>query len=339
MAVKKITYDGTVLIDLTGDTASAADVRTGKTFHAADGTIQTGTYSGGTDNMPDFIRRTYAFTPNTITFMDDYTYIGSGAFCYYPGSTAFLSFTNVVSISAYAFQYASFAGLGFPKCTTIGGYAFTYCSISNMGFPSVTTLGTSAFASYRGPSIPSTMFPNVTTIGSSAFRSANTVTNMAFPKATIASQYAFANMASLTTASLPKLTYATVGLFYQCYSLASLYLPSATYVSNATFAYCSYLTAIYFDKLTKVSSTYAFRNCVRLISVYLLGTTVATLTNGNAFSSTPISNYSTTAQQFGTIYVRSSLLASYKAAANWSAYSARMVGLTDTEIAALPIYN
>lgn len=337
MAVKKITYDGTVLIDLTNDTASAADVRTGKTFHAADGTIQTGTYTGGTDNMPNFIKRTYTF--DTITFMNDYTYVGSGAFCYYPGSNAFLSFTNVVSISAYAFQYASFAGLAFPKCTTIGAYAFAYCSITNMAFPSVTTLTASAFASYRGHSIPSTMFSNVTTIGSSAFRSANTVTNMAFPKATIASQYAFANMASLTTASLPKLTYATVGLFYQCYSLASIYLPSASYVSNATFAYCSYLTAIYFDNLKAVNSTFAFRNCLRLISLYLLGSTVATLTNANAFTSTPISNYSTTAHQYGTIYVRASLLASYKAATRWSAYSARMVGLTDAEIAALPIYS
>lgn len=293
--------------------------------------------TGGTDNMPNFIRRTYTFSASTV--LSDYTYIGSGAFCYYPGSNAFLSFPNVVSISAYAFQYASFAGLAFPKCTTIGAFAFTYCSISNMGFPSVTTITASAFASYRGPSIPSTMFSNVTTIGSSAFRSANTVTNMAFPKATIASQYAFANMASLTTASLPKLTYATIGLFYQCYSLASLYLPSASYVSNTTFAYCSYLTAIYFDNLTKVSSTYAFRNCVRLISLYLLGSTVATLTNANAFTSTPISTYSASAGQYGTIYVRSSLLASYQTATGWSAYSARMVGLTDAQIAALPIYN
>lgn len=47
MAVSKVTYDGHTLIDLTGDTAVAADVLTGKKFHLADGTQATGTNTGG----------------------------------------------------------------------------------------------------------------------------------------------------------------------------------------------------------------------------------------------------------------------------------------------------
>lgn len=48
--VNKVVYDGDVLIDLTGDTITAADVINGKTFHKADGTTGTGscTYDADT---------------------------------------------------------------------------------------------------------------------------------------------------------------------------------------------------------------------------------------------------------------------------------------------------
>ena len=47
MAVSKVAYDGHTLIDLTGDTAVAADVASGKTFHLANGEQATGTNTGG----------------------------------------------------------------------------------------------------------------------------------------------------------------------------------------------------------------------------------------------------------------------------------------------------
>lgn len=47
MAVSKVAYDGHTLIDLTGDTAVAADVATGKKFHLANGEQATGTNTGG----------------------------------------------------------------------------------------------------------------------------------------------------------------------------------------------------------------------------------------------------------------------------------------------------
>lgn len=42
-ARNKVIYNGTTLIDLTGDTITEADVINGKTFHKSDGTIVTGT--------------------------------------------------------------------------------------------------------------------------------------------------------------------------------------------------------------------------------------------------------------------------------------------------------
>ena len=41
--INKVVYDGDVLIDLTSDTITAADVINSKTFHLKDGTIATGT--------------------------------------------------------------------------------------------------------------------------------------------------------------------------------------------------------------------------------------------------------------------------------------------------------
>jgi len=41
--INKVVYDGDVLIDLTGDTITAADVINGKTFHLASGATATGT--------------------------------------------------------------------------------------------------------------------------------------------------------------------------------------------------------------------------------------------------------------------------------------------------------
>ena len=44
MAVNKVILGDQVKIDLSGDTATEADVMSGKTFHRADGAVTTGTY-------------------------------------------------------------------------------------------------------------------------------------------------------------------------------------------------------------------------------------------------------------------------------------------------------
>lgn len=46
----KVVYQNTVIIDLTADTVTPADLRLGITAHAADGTIITGTRS---DDLPN----------------------------------------------------------------------------------------------------------------------------------------------------------------------------------------------------------------------------------------------------------------------------------------------
>lgn len=61
--VNKVVYGSDTLIDLTGDTATAADVLAGKTFHLASGAQATGTASGGQAT----ITGEYASSTKTLT--------------------------------------------------------------------------------------------------------------------------------------------------------------------------------------------------------------------------------------------------------------------------------
>ena len=54
MAVNKVVYGGSTLIDITDTTATAQDVAEGKTFYAANGVRTTGTNSGGSASTKAF---------------------------------------------------------------------------------------------------------------------------------------------------------------------------------------------------------------------------------------------------------------------------------------------
>ena len=97
---------------------------------------------------------------------------------------------------------------------------------------------------------------------------------------------------------------------------------------------CSSLHTLRLPKISYVGS-YAFYGCTHLMSLYLLNSLVAT---GSAFilANTPMSNSGYTGS-FGSIFVKESLLNSWKTATYWSAFSDRFVGLTDEEISTLPI--
>lgn len=78
MAINKVVYDGDTLIDLTGDTAVASDVASGKTFHLADGTIATGTASGGGGGASNIVTGTFKGTTTGAAMNVEIPYTGSG---------------------------------------------------------------------------------------------------------------------------------------------------------------------------------------------------------------------------------------------------------------------
>lgn len=216
------------------------------------------------------------------------------------GRTAFQDCSNLTAVS-------------FPACTRIGSYAFEGCTgLTSVSFPACTHMDTEAF--YRCNTMTGASFPLCTSVGNSAF------------------QYCIA----MSVVSLPVCTTIGTNAFQNCFALTAVNLPACTSVGSSAFLNCSALTVVSLPARSRVFIlNYAFRNCSRLVSLYLTGPEVAGLQNSYAFSSTPIGGYSAIAGQYGSIYVPASLLTAYQSSYNWSYFSSRIVGLTDEEIAAL----
>ena len=138
-------------------------------------------------------------------------------------------------------------------------------------------------------------------------------------------QSKFYSCESLTTANFPKCISIGSTAFHNCYSLTTANFPACTSIGSYAFQTCRLLTTASFPVCTRIENG-AFNGCSSLASIYFTGTSIPTLNNVDAFGYTPLSN-STYIGKFGSIYVRSSLLNSFKTAANWKTYSARMVGV------------
>ena len=211
------------------------------------------------------------------------------------------TYTNdrVKSIGDYAFYRCSnLTSVSFPACTSIGGYAFANCS-----------------------SLKSVSFPVCTTISSYAFTYCSSLTSVNFPACTSIGNNAFANCSSLKSVSFPACTSIGGSAFYQCMSLTSVSFPACTSIDRAAFIFCSNLTSVSFPACKTIGSS-AFNKCYRLSTVILDGSTRCTLSNSNAFSSTPFKGYSTYFSGTPYIYVPASLLNSYATATNWAYFSA-----------------
>ena len=88
-------------------------------------------------------------------------------------------------------------------------------------------------------------------------------------------------------------------------------------IGSYVFYYYSNLTSVSFPACTSIAG-YAFYRCSKLSQIYLTGSSLCTLAASTAFSGASIG--STT----GSIFVPSSLIASYKAATNWTYFSNRI---------------
>jgi hypothetical protein len=357
MAYNKVIYKGEVLVDLTQDSVTAETLAVGATAHDKSGEVIVGTFEGNngidtsdaTATSGDIlsgktayvkgskITGTIAFQPaQTITPGTTNQTIASGKYLtgtqtikgdanlvasnIVSGKSIFgvvgtatagsgggdtsvedgfvtrtlTSYTNdrVTYIGERVFYYfSSLTSVSFPVCTTIGSYAFQSCSsLRSVSFPVCTAIESYAF--YCCSKLTRASFPACTTIGASAFRSCSSLTSVSFPVCTTIESYAFGGCTSLTSVSFPACTTIGVYAFNGCRSLTSVSFPACTAIGSS-----------------------AFQACSKLFSIYLGASSLCTLASSNAFSTTSI-----TAGK-GSIFVRASLLSSYKTAANWSYFS------------------
>ena len=186
-----------------------------------------------------------------------------------------------------------------------------------------------SYAFYSCGSLLTLNISNCNYIGTSAFYFCKKLsTNISFSTCTKVETCAFYACWSIPMVSLPECTYIGTDAFAICKSLSYAYLPKVSEVLSYTFISCFCLSTVILSSCHFIGGS-AFQNCYNLLSLNLTGlSSVPGMNNINAFSSTPISNYTTsTGGVYGSIYVPASLYNSFTTATNWTKYSARIVSV------------
>lgn len=260
-----------------------------------------------------------------------------------------INFPSATSISQSAFYYcnaltevnlpmlsiiasSTFEGcqnlisINISRATSIGANAFNGCTqLASISFPSVSHISNYAFSNCK--SLVSIYFPSCTYVGTGAFTYCTSIISLNFPLCSSTGLTAFGSCTALTTVSLPTCTILGSSTFINCQSLININLPACTHLSNSVFTSCINLQTVSLPSCSYIEM-YCFMRCYNLLSLYLLGSSVVSIANINVFSSTPMSNYTTsTGGVYGKIYVPSSLYNSYITAATWKTISARIVSV------------
>lgn len=217
------------------------------------------------------------------------------------------------------------------KVESLESYIFYwYSNLISINCPFCSRIGSSAF--YRCSNLISISFPACTLIDNYAFASCSNLTSIKFPICTTINSNAFYECSKLTSIELPVCSIIGTNAFEGCRNLTSINFPACTLISARAFRSCTYLNTISFPVCTTINSA-AFSSCYRLLSAYFLGSSIPSLAYSDTFYSTPIANFTSyTSGEYGSIFVRASMLEAFKSATNWTYYSDRIVGLTDEEI-------
>jgi hypothetical protein len=132
---------------------------------------------------------------------------------------------------------------------------------------------------------------------------------------------------SLSEANFPSCTYISSAAFSYCTKLATISFPVCKTIGQYAFRSCRSLTTASFPECSSIGSS-AFANCFKLVSLYLLGSSVVSIPSSTVFASTPIAGYTvSTGGVYGSIYVPSSLYSSYIQKTAWNFFSSRFVSV------------
>ena len=248
--------------------------------------------------------------PSGGSEVSPYAYANDQSISVYSGNekyildNAFIRCSNLIEVS-------------FPKCTYIGDYTFQSCSLTSiLSFPECSYIGNNAFAYCRQLSLVS--FSKCNYIGSATFTGCWQLASVSFPECSYIGNNAFHSCSQLTSVLFPKCSYIGDTAFNACSQLTSVSFPKCSYIGDAAFAYCSQLTSVSFPECSYIGNR-AFTSCTNLSWLYLLTSSVPTLSNSNAFNNSPLSAGGT-----GSIYVQNDLVSSFKTASNWSYLSNRI---------------
>ena len=232
-----------------------------------------------------------------------------------------LTMANITTVPQYCCYYCSnLVNVAMPNITSVGTFAFSNCpNLRSIDLSKVTTLSTNSFRACTNLTVID--LPNATSLtGTYIFAYCTKITDLDIQKATTLGNEFVNGCTNLVNANLPNVTCVGTYSFYNCTNLSNINCPKLANVTNYSFTNCKNLTT--FECAGTDIWNYTFSNCTNLTSLTLTNTTaVCNLRYTTAFNNTPIAGGT------GNIYVPSSLVASYKAASNWSTYSSRIYAI------------
>jgi len=285
-----------------------------------------------TDTMtPEEILR--GIINGTLTELEDdgVTAIGARKFHNRTALTRVLFSNFNGSIGEYAFNGCSnLTSANFANVTTIGAYAFSGCSsLSSFSIGNnVTGLGAYAFNGCSGLS-GSLDLPKVTSMGNYTFNNAGFTGTVNLPKLSTIKTNGFRNLKYVEYINTGTATFDSNGtsMFQGCTSLKGFAQHRTQYTTNDYFASsvfqdCPNLE--YVDLGTFRGKANLFNGDAKLKTLVIRETGSKALDALSPFTGTPFAS----GGSGGTLYVRKSLIATYKSATNWSTilgYSNNMI--------------
>lgn len=263
--------------------------------------------------------------------------LGTSAFYYCSALPSTLELPNVSEIMGMTFRYTPLRKLIIPNCTQISNYGGRYVDsgpfdseIEEVYAPKCYLLGHGAFRGCNKLSSLTVDYSNMHYIENQVFVGTK-FTNLSFPRVTHIGSSCFSNCSTLSEIYLQWLNSTSEYAFYGCNNLSIIgennVLPVVSWLSSYTFDFCSALPEITLKNCSRIGS-YAFFGCNNLSKFVILSSSCSL--GSSVFGKTPIAD-SSYLGYFGSIYVRSEYVSTYKAAQNWSIYSDRITTLSDPE--------
>ena len=174
-------------------------------------------------------------------------------------------------------------------------------------------------ALYNNTALTSVNFPNATSIGEYAMAGCSALSSVSIPNVTRINQYAFQNCKDLTSIDLDGVT--NIGNYaFSESGIGILEITDAT--TLGTYLCRGYRTGVVDQHTTVNLPSNRFNGANSLCHLILRSTTMCTLTT-DALTNTAI------AAGIGWIYVPTDLVATYKAASNWSNYASQIVDISE----------
>ena len=313
----------------------------------------------------------FGWTGLSSIYAPKVTYINADAFrncsklttidfpiCSYVGYSAFMECYSLQSVSlplcegiggSAFFRCSALSYIDLPECKSMGYFAFASTTLETFIASKCLTISSNTLPStikyvnlngiislpaymFNGQAVESVFISSCEEIGGSAFRECTALSQISLPSVITVGSYAFTSCSLLTSIELPLATNIYQGAFNSCVGISYISTPNCNHVGVGAFAGDINLTSVSFPQCSTFGQS-AFRGCSKLESIYLFGESISSI-NTNVFANTPMSGPAYIGH-YGSIYVKQSLVESFKTAIGWSYYSSRFVGLTDEQIAAL----